>query len=97
MSDFKTLPLPKILTLAVAFAVAGGASAATSTDHTQLQESGIKYRKKAESMVKKMSLSEKLDILSGPGMDLTTYEGIEPINLTSSTDVSGVAGYINGG
>ncbi|MBY8099515.1 glycoside hydrolase family 3 C-terminal domain-containing protein [Vibrio fluvialis] len=96
MSDFKTLPLPKILTLAVAFAVAGGASAATSTDHTQLQESGIKYRKKAESMVKKMSLSEKLDILSGPGMDLTTYEGIEPINLTSGTDVSGVAGYING-
>ncbi|XAW87382.1 glycoside hydrolase family 3 C-terminal domain-containing protein [Vibrio sp. CDRSL-10 TSBA] len=94
MSQFKTLPT--LVTIAVAMAVSGTAVAAPAKDQTQIQQSGVKYRKKAESMVKKLSLSEKLDILSGPGMDLTTYEGQDAINLDESKDVSGVAGYING-
>ncbi|MGP8305938.1 glycoside hydrolase family 3 C-terminal domain-containing protein [Vibrio sp. YIC-376] len=92
MSDFKTLP--KLVTVAVAMALAGTATAAN--DNLQIQDSGVKYVKKAESMLKKLSLSEKLDILSGPGMDLTTYEGQDAINLDPEKDVSGVAGYING-
>lgn len=47
-------------------------------------------------MIKDLSLSEKLDILQGPGMDLTTYAGIPPINLEEGIDVPGIAGYING-
>lgn len=94
MSQFKTLPT--LVTIAVAMTVSGTAVAAPAKDHTQIQHNGVKYRKKAESMVKKLSLSEKLDILSGPGMDLTTYQGQDAINLDESKDVIGVAGYING-
>lgn len=94
MSDFKTLP--KLVTVAVALGLAGTATAANDKDNLQIQNSGIKYTKKAESMLKKLSLSEKLDILSGPGMDLTTYQGQDAINLDPEKDVSGVAGYING-
>jgi beta-glucosidase len=94
MSDFKTLP--KLVTVAVAMTLAGTATATSNKDNLQLQESGIKYTKNAESMLKKLSLSEKLDILSGPGMDLTTYQGQDAINLAPEKDVSGVAGYING-
>lgn len=92
MSDFKSLP--KLVTVAVAMALAGTATAAN--DNLQIQDSGVKYTKKAESMLKKLSLSEKLDILSGPGMDLTTYQGQDAINLDPEKDVTGVAGYING-
>ncbi len=104
MSDFKTLP--KLVTVAVTLALAGTATAGKHHEQQhhdrgkhhklQIQDSGVKYTKKAESMLKKLSLSEKLDILSGPGMDLTTYQGQEAINLDSEKDVSGVAGYING-
>ncbi|ALR18739.1 glycoside hydrolase family 3 protein [Vibrio natriegens] len=94
MSDFKTLP--KLITVAVALGLAGTATAANDKDNLQIQDSGVKYTKKAESMLKKLSLSEKLDILSGPGMDLTTYQGQDAINLDPEKDVTGVAGYING-
>ncbi|MEI8598649.1 hypothetical protein P4S64_16810 [Vibrio sp. M60_M31a] len=64
MSDFKTLP--KLITVAVALGLAAGtATAANDKDNLQIQDSGVKYTKKAESMLKKLSLSEKLDILSG--------------------------------
>ncbi|CAE6948235.1 Fibronectin type III-like domain [Vibrio sp. B1FLJ16] len=61
MSDFKTLP--KLVTVAVTLALAGTATAGKHHEQQnhdrgnhhklQLQDSDIKYTKKAESMLKK--------------------------------------------
>ena len=67
-----------------------------TSNRSQVQDEDAQYRAKAEAMLKDLSLSEKLDILQGPGMDLTTYAGIPAINLEDGKDVPGIAGYING-
>lgn len=53
MSDFKTLP--KLITVAVALGLAGTATAANDKDNLQIQDSGVKYTKKAESMLKNLA------------------------------------------
>ncbi|MGO1296837.1 MAG: glycoside hydrolase family 3 N-terminal domain-containing protein [Vibrio sp.] len=54
------------------------------------------YQQRAKELLAEMSLSEKLDLLAGPGMDLSNYSGNRAINLDSNLAVDGVAGYING-
>ncbi|MFC3024546.1 glycoside hydrolase family 3 N-terminal domain-containing protein [Vibrio zhugei] len=54
------------------------------------------YQHRANELLAHMSLSDKLDLLSGPGMDLTNYSGNPAINLDAELAVEGVAGYING-
>ena len=51
----------------------------------------------AQAMLSQLSLDEKLNILSGPGIDLEHYRGIDATNLDEKKNVLGVAGYINGG
>lgn len=93
MSDFK--PQLKIVTMAVAVAISGlmiGCNDDSSEKATVKDDAY--YKSLAEQLVSQMSISEKLDIVSGPGMDFTTFANNTPINLVS--DASGVAGYING-
>lgn len=93
MSDFK--PQLKIVTMAVAVAISGlmiGCNDNSSEKATVKDDAY--YKSLAEQLVSQMSISEKLDIVSGPGMDFTTFANNTPINLVS--DASGVAGYING-
>jgi len=96
MSEFK--PKLRLVTMAVAVAISGMIAGCNDDDNntSQVQDEDAQYRAKAEAMLKDLSLSEKLDILQGPGMDLTTYAGIPPINLEEGKDVPGIAGYING-
>lgn len=93
MSDFK--PQLKIVTMAVAVAISGlmiGCNDNSSEKATVKDDAY--YKSLAEQLVSQMSISEKLDVVSGPGMDFTTFSNNTPINLLS--DASGVAGYING-
>lgn len=87
-----------VVAVAVSIGLAGTLAGCNGDDNntSQVQDEDAQYRAKAEAMVKDLSLSEKLDILQGPGMDLTTYAGIPPINLEEGKDVPGIAGYING-
>lgn len=87
-----------VVAVAVSIGLAGTLAGCNDDDNntSQVQDKDAQYRAKAEAMVKDLSLSEKLDILQGPGMDLTTYAGIPPINLEEGKDVPGIAGYING-
>lgn len=93
MSNFK--PQLKIITMAVAVAISGLMTGCNdnSSEHAVVKDDAY-YKSLAEQMVAQMSISEKLDIVSGPGMDFTTFANNTPINLLS--DASGVAGYING-
>ena len=93
MSDFK--PQLKIVTMAVAVAISGlmiGCNDNSSEKATVKDDAY--YKSLAEQLVSQMSISEKLDIVSGPGMNFTTFANNTAINLVS--DASGVAGYING-
>ncbi|NCB56230.1 MAG: beta-glucosidase [Gammaproteobacteria bacterium] len=87
-----------VVAVAVSIGLAGTLAGCNDDDNntSQVQDEDAQYRAKAEAMIKDLSLSEKLDILQGPGMDLTTYAGIPPINLEEGKDVPGIAGYING-
>ena len=87
-----------VVAVAVSIGLAGTLAGCNDDDNntSQVQDEDAQYRAKAEAMLKDLSLSEKLDILQGPGMDLTTYAGIPPINLEEGKDVPGIAGYING-
>lgn len=89
-----------VVAVAVSIGLAGTLAGCNDDDDdnntSQVQDEDAQYRAKAEAMLKDLSLSEKLDILQGPGMDLTTYAGIPPINLEEGKDVPGIAGYING-
>ena len=92
MSDFK--PQLKIVTMAVAVAISGlmiGCNDNSSEKATVKDDAY--YKSLAEQLVSQMSISEKLDIVSGPGMNFTTFANNTAINLVS--DASGVAGYIN--
>lgn len=87
-----------VVAVAVSIGLAGTLAGCNDDDNntSQVQDEDAQYRANAEAMIKDLSLSEKLDILQGPGMDLTTYAGIPPINLEEGKDVPGIAGYING-
>ncbi|MBV7469111.1 beta-glucosidase [Aeromonas sp. sif0611] len=86
-----------VVAIAVSMGLAGTIVGCNDNNSTsQVQDEEAQFRAKAEAMVKDLSLSEKLDILQGPGMDLNTYAGIPPINLEEGKDVPGIAGYING-
>lgn len=89
-----------VVAVAVSIGLAGTLSGCNDDDNnnntSQVQDKDAQYRAKAEAMLKDLSLSEKLDIIQGPGMDLTTYAGIPAINLEDGKDVPGIAGYING-
>ncbi len=93
MSDFK--PQLKIVTMAVAVAISGLMIGCNdnSSEKVTVKDDAY-YKSLAEQLVSQMSISEKLDVVSGPGMDFTTFANNTPINLLS--DASGVAGYING-
>ncbi len=85
-SGFKFNPI--MLALAVAIAATGCSDDDDNNDAPSPGNSETSsYRARATQMVEQMSVSEKLDVVSGPGSD-------QPINLTH--DVSGAAGYING-
>lgn len=94
MSGIKTTP--KLLTIAVVAATMSGCGYFSSTSDNGNTDTDMQYRENAKSIVNKLSLDEKLTILSGPGMDLTHYHGVDAVNLDKNKDVSGVAGYING-
>lgn len=90
MSELRTSP--KILALAIAAATL----AACASNSPSTQDSDIQLRQNAQNIVANLSVEEKLNILSGPGLDMTKYQGIDPTNLPAGKDVVGVAGYING-
>lgn len=92
MSEMRTKP--KYLSMAVMAA----AMTACSSTPTTVSDQGVdmEYKNNAQAMLSKLSLEEKINILSGPGMDLTNYQGIDAANLDAEKDVLGVAGYING-
>lgn len=87
---------PKLLAIAIAATAMTACSLTPVSTVNSNQDPDQQYREKAQSMLSKLSLEEKLNILSGPGMDLTTYQGIDATNLDPNKDVPGVAGYING-
>ncbi|QSX34170.1 glycoside hydrolase family 3 C-terminal domain-containing protein [Shewanella avicenniae] len=100
MSQFK-----KSLTCAaVALGMASQTGFCMETDSTpttqpqskHYQQAENAYRQQAKALLAQLSLDEKLDLLAGPGMDLTTYAGNPAINLDPKLAVEGVAGYING-
>lgn len=84
-----------LVAIAISCVVAGSISGCNN-DGDSSSAATIKdnayYKSLAENMVSKMLVDEKLNMLVGPGM--VGYGGQEPTNLKS--DVSGVAGYING-
>jgi beta-glucosidase len=92
MSDFK--PKLKIVTMAIAVAITGLVVGCNNDSSQTTVKDNAYYKSLAEKLVSQMTLSEKLDVVSGPGMDFTTFANNTPINLIS--DASGVAGYING-
>ncbi len=85
----------KFLTLSIAIALSGSAvmtgcnNDSKSSSASETVKDNAYYKALAEKMVTQLSLSEKLDIVSGPG-----FSGEGTVNLTS--DVAGAAGYING-
>ena len=83
---------PTTISLMVASTLLTACSSNNNVTDTELQA----YREKASALTAQLSLQEKLNILSGPGMDLKNYRGIDATNLAKGKDVLGVAGYING-
>ncbi|MFB9136772.1 beta-glucosidase [Vibrio olivae] len=84
---------PIMLALAISVTVIGCNDDDDSTNPDPQPPSNgetTNYRAQAEQMVAQLSVSEKLDIVTGPGMN--NPEGA--VNLLQ--DVPGVAGYING-
>ena len=80
----------KAVSLGVSLALAGllgGAPLAMAS--APLLKNDAYYRAQARAIVAKLTLGEKLDLLSGPG-----FGGASVIN--AKQDVAGVAGYING-
>ncbi|WP_432454012.1 MULTISPECIES: beta-glucosidase [unclassified Agarivorans] len=90
-------PKVGLVALAVTITLSGMIAGCNDDDEVTVDRTSDTYYKTlAESMLKDLSISEKLDIVAGPGMDLSTYAGIDPINLPEEKQVDGVAGYING-
>ncbi|SDH47368.1 beta-glucosidase [Vibrio xiamenensis] len=82
---------PIMLALAVAvLAVGCNDDDNDDNDNQDTTTTETSYRTLAEQMVAKMSTSDKISVVSGPGYSSSD----SVINLTN--DVSGVAGYING-
>lgn len=81
------------VTIAVSIAI-GTITVGCNDSTTTVAKDDAYYKTLAQSLAADMTLSEKLDIVSGPGMNATTFVNSTPINL--GKDVSGVAGYING-
>ncbi|PWI32556.1 glycosyl hydrolase [Vibrio albus] len=90
MSGMQTKP--KLLAILIA---ATAMTACSMTPKTN-PDADLQYRENAQAMLQKLSLEEKLNILSGPGIDLEHYRGIDATNLAKEKNVLGVAGYING-
>lgn len=86
--------------IAVSAAIIGLTSACNSdsdsdSDHTNsITKDYSFYKKEAQSMLANMSTSEKLDVVSGPGMNFGNVKASDTVNLYSA--VAGVAGHING-
>lgn len=80
-----------LVAIAVSCVVAGAISGCNNdgSSSTVAVKDNAYYKSLAESLVSKMSVDEKLNMLVGPGMS-----GDNATNLKA--DVSGVAGYING-
>lgn len=80
----------KTVSLAVSLALAGLLVGCNQNDSEPLVKDDAYYRGQAEALVAKLTLSEKLDLLSGPGY------GSADGAISVKQDVAGVAGYING-
>lgn len=80
----------KTVSLAVSLALAGLLVGCNQNDSEPPVKDDAYYRGQAEALVAKLTLSEKLDLLSGPGY------GSADGAINVKQDVSGVAGYING-
>ncbi|WP_323885256.1 beta-glucosidase [Aeromonas hydrophila] len=80
----------KAVSLSVSLALAGLLVGCNQNDSDPLVKDDAYYRGQAEAMVAKLTLSEKLDLLSGPGY------GSANGAINVKQDVPGVAGYING-
>ncbi|RSM22260.1 beta-glucosidase [Aeromonas salmonicida] len=80
----------KAVSLGVSLALAGLLVGCNQNDSDPLLKDDAYYRGQAEAMVAKLTLDEKLSLLSGPGYGSANGA----INLKQ--DVAGVAGYING-
>ncbi|PJG60150.1 beta-glucosidase [Aeromonas cavernicola] len=80
----------KTVSLGVSLALAGLLVGCNQTDADPKVKNDAYYRSQAESMVTKLTLSEKLSLLSGPGY------GSANGAINVKQDVPGVAGYING-
>ncbi|AXV33888.1 glycosyl hydrolase [Aeromonas hydrophila] len=80
----------KAVSLGVSLALAGLLVGCNQNDSDPLVKDDAYYRGQAEAMVAKLTLSEKLDLLSGPGY------GSANGAINVKQDVPGVAGYING-
>lgn len=101
MSEFKLKPTLTSLAVTMVLSATMTACNNESKDSTVTLEGDAKYAAIAQSMLEKMSISEKLGIVAGPGMDLSSlltggYEVTYATNLADGKDVAGVAGYING-
>lgn len=80
----------KAVSLGVSLALTGLLGGCNQNDSDPLVKDDAYYRGQAEAMVAKLTLDEKLSLLSGPGYGSANGA----INLKQ--DVAGVAGYING-
>ncbi|MBC6487629.1 beta-glucosidase [Aeromonas hydrophila] len=80
----------KAVSLGVSLALAGLLVGCNQNDSDPLVKDDAYYRGQAEAMVAKLTLGEKLDLLSGPGY------GSANGAINVKQDVPGVAGYING-
>lgn len=80
----------KAVSLGVSLALAGLLVGCNQNDSAPLVKDDAYYRGQAEAMVAKLTLGEKLDLLSGPGY------GSANGAINVKQDVPGVAGYING-
>lgn len=80
----------KAISLCVSLALAGILVGCNQNDSEPMVKDDAYYRGQAEAMVARLTLDEKLDLLSGPGYG--SADGA--INIKQ--DVAGVAGYING-
>lgn len=80
----------KAVSLGVSLALAGLLGGCNQNDSDPLVKDDAYYRGQAEAMVAKLTLDEKLSLLSGPGY------GSANGAINVKQDVAGVAGYING-
>lgn len=80
----------KAVSLGVSLALAGLLVGCNQNDSDPLVKDDAYYRGQAEAMVAKLTLDERLSLLSGPGY------GSANGAINVKQDVAGVAGYING-